>query len=168
MDLRYVSPAHLQLVYDNKANDFQQVDGFTNRMYNEKLRKNSLIMNDEKNKLDPIYYTISSDKGSKQLTRNCVSMENLNGLSGLNGHDMSIYGKNIIENYNTQGWPLLPGFPPSYQYIPALHFCNHQSQFNGYGGYTNPNPYSGRSNTNSKQSLGTESDDYRKYRDVAL
>lgn len=141
---------------------------------------------------DPIYYTIGSDKGFKPtpLMRNCVSLENLGGITIKS--EMTTpeqHRKNALtmqqhphsQNYNPavtmkyqppqmfqQQWP--PAYPP----MMHPHDYWRWSQFaNQHGGFVpdarhfvHTTPNIGRSNTNSKQSLG--SDDYRKYRDVAL
>lgn len=137
---------------------------------------------------DPIYQTISSGKsGAKSLRRNCISLENLRTLTIKN--DLNSYGNNLLQNQ--MGPPqshlyILPAFPPPplnyhvpyfnakpqlvYGPPPPMHMMqhpkpppHHRKAFANYGGYTNPNPYS-----NSRQSIGNDSDDYRKYRDVAL
>lgn len=121
---------------------------------------------------DPIYYTIA-DKGKPSMMRNCVSLENLGGLTirnDLSGCDTA--AAVTQQNFNNARM-FHSGFGTMYQQYPPPATTNMQyndywnwSRF-GYGGFTNPNPYvQSRSNTNSKQSLG--SDDYRKYRDVAL
>lgn len=155
---------------------------------------------DEKHSIngDPIYHTISSEKG-KSLARNCISLENLRTLTIKN--DLNSYGNNLLQNYHSgqmaSGYYILPSFPPpppttgyhhyfshkpaQYMYGPpipsAMASHPHQQQyfqqnyrmpFTNHGGYANPNPYLTLSNTNSRQSIGNESDDYRKYRDVAL
>lgn len=150
---------------------------------------------------DPIYQTISSEKGAK-LGRNCISLENLRTLTIKN--DLNSYGNNLLQNHHGQQSPyyVLPAFPPTpagynvphyfshkphpgYVFGPSPPFPmqppphmmppqssyfhqNYRMPFTNYGGYTNPNPYSNLSNTNSRQSIGNDSDDYRKYRDVAL
>lgn len=161
---------------------------------------------------DPIYQTISSEKGAK-LSRNCISLENLRTLTIKN--DLNSYGNNLLQNHGQPSSPyyVLPAFPPGppagynvphyfshkpqhhpahYVFGPTQPFPqmqpppmqppphtmmapqssyfhqNYRMPFTNYGGYANPNPYSNLSNTNSRQSIGNESDDYRKYRDVAL
>lgn len=171
---------------------------------------------------DPIYQTISSEKGAK-LSRNCISLENLRTLTIKN--DLNSYGNNLLQNHGQPSSPyyMLPAFPPApagynvphyfshKPHHPAAHYVfgpappfpqmqpmqqmqqmqpmqppppppphammaphssyfhqNYRMPFTNYGGYANPNPYSNLSNTNSRQSIGNESDDYRKYRDVAL
>lgn len=161
-------------------------------------RNNSNNNEDEKHSIagDPIYQTISSEKGAK-LGRNCISLENLRTLTIKN--DLNSYGNNLLQNQNGQHispFYILPAFPPAApnyhvphyfhpkpQFIygppppfgiqPPPHIMpqfqhNHRVPFTNYGGYANPNPYSNLSNTNSRQSIGNDSDDYRKYRDVAL
>lgn len=157
---------------------------------------------------DPIYQTISSEKGAK-LGRNCISLENLRTLTIKN--DLNSYGNNLLQNHGgqpTAPYYVLPAFPPTPTGYNIPHYFNHKPHhpahylfgppfpmqqppphmmqppppppqasyfhqnyrmpFTNYGGYANPNPYSNLSNTNSRQSIGNESDDYRKYRDVAL
>lgn len=168
---------------------------------------------------DPIYQTISSEKGAK-LGRNCISLENLRTLTIKN--DLNSYGNNLLQNHGQPPYYVLPAFPPpptgynithyfshkphaaaAHHYMfgpspyhqhhhhhgspmqpqpplgPQPHMMptpqqsayfhqNYRMPFTNYGGYANPNPYSNLSNTNSRQSIGNESDDYRKYRDVAL
>lgn len=150
---------------------------------------------------DPIYQTISSEKGAK-LGRNCISLENLRTLTIKN--DLNSYGNNLLQNHGQPSSPyyMLPAFPPPPAGYNVTHYFSHKPHpahymfgpppfpmqppqmmspqqssyfhqnyrmpFTNYGGYTNPNPYSNLSNTNSRQSIGNESDDYRKYRDVAL
>lgn len=144
---------------------------------------------------DPIYHTISSEKGTvKALGRNCISLENLRTLTIKN--DLTNYGNNLLQNNDPAGQPssgyyILPSFPPppptNYHHyfshkLPPYMFATRvahapmqyfqpnyrMSPFTNYGGYANPNPYVNLSHTNSRQSIGNESDDYRKYRDVAL
>lgn len=128
----------------------------SNRQYsNTKLDKNA----------DPIYYTISMDEKSSKLGRNCVSLQNLDEITFKN--DLSSYGNNLLQNYNhrrmhhpQQYLPIHTGYHPVHNYFPYWY------PFSGYAPNVNQfNPYVSRV---SKQSLGNESDDYRKYRDVAL
>lgn len=139
---------------------------------------------------DPIYYTIADKGGKASMMRNCVSLENLGGLTIRNdlsgtmqlpgdphfndrvGAAAATAAAIMQQNFNNAR-VFHSGFGTMYQQYPSSVSTNMQyndywnwSRF-GYGGFTNPNPYvQSRSNTNSKQSLG--SDDYRKYRDVAL
>lgn len=167
----------------------------------------SANMEEEKHSIagDPIYQTISSEKGAK-LGRNCISLENLRTLTIKN--DLNSYGNNLLQNHGLPHY-VLPAFPPPapgynithyfsqkphtaphYMFGPspyhpppmaqpppmmaptpqqsAYFHQNYRMPFTNYGGYAHPNPYSNLSNTNSRQSIGNESDDYRKYRDVAL
>lgn len=163
---------------------------------NQSKRNNSNYNDDpEKRSIaggDPIYQTISSEKsGAKSLRRNCISLENLRTLTIKN--DLNSYGNNLLQNQIGQPqsqFYILPAFPPSplnyhvpyfnpkpqlvYGPPPPRHMmaqhlkANHRTPFANYGGYANPNPYFNLSNTNSRQSIGNDSDDYRKYRDVAL
>lgn len=173
LDLRNLTPA--KIMPNNHHLDADDTDG---KNYNSQ-------QNDQAKESDPIYYTISSDKGSKVAPlRNCVSLENLGGITTT--HQFSNNDPNIMtqnKNYdplsNYQGY--VRAFHSRYPYPTpqAVH------QFNGYWNwataYNNShygsaylpqqqhlqNPYiTTRSNTNSKQSLG--SDDYRRYKDVAL
>lgn len=126
---------------------------------------------------DPIYYTIADKGGKQSMMRNCVSMENLGGLTirnDLSGSDVNAAAVAAVAQQNFNNARMFySGFGTMYHQYPPPVSTNMQyndywnwSRF-GYGGFTNPNPYvQSRSNTNSKQSLG--SDDYRKYRDVAL
>lgn len=186
------------------------------------LNKNTNKFDDEKQSQmgDPIYQTISSEKGSaKALGRNCISLENLRTLTIKN--DLNNYGNNLLQNASNElmcssggaggapmssGYYILPTFPPppptrnfavyptdipgyaaKFMFAPPPHpaamhhpharmppqyyppnYHRMPPQFTNYAGYPNPNPYMNVSNTNSRQSIGNESDDYRKYRDVAL
>lgn len=155
----------------------------------------SSTSNEEEKQLivgEPIYQTISSEKGAK-LGRNCISLENLRTLTIKN--DSNSYGNNLLRNNGQESLPyyVLPAFPsnhsgsniPQYMHfmlgstfpmqqshmIPPQASYFHQNcrmPFTNYGGYANPNPYSNLSTRNSRQSIGNDSDDYRKYRDVAL
>lgn len=142
---------------------------------------------------DPIYCTIESDKDYKPtpLMRNCVSLENLGGITIKN--DLTTpeqHHKNALtmqqhphsRNYNPGVMHKLQShsvFP--YQWHPSMmhpyDYWRWSQCVNQHGelvpngrliNYVYPNgAHQGRrSNDNSKQSL--VSDDYRKYRDVAL
>lgn len=158
---------------NNNNEAFDEIDG---PMNNKLVSKDPNGM--EVPGSDPIYYTIA-DKGKTSMMRNCVSLENLGGLTIRN--DLSSGDANAAaaaaaavmqQNFNNARM-FHSGFGTMYQQYPPPVSTNmmyndywNWSRF-GYGGLTNPNPYvQSRSNTNSKQSLG--SDDYRKYRDVAL
>lgn len=105
------------------------------------------------------------DEKSSKLGRNCVSLQNLDEITFKN--DLSSYGNNLLQNYNhrrmhhpQQYLPIHTGYHPVHNYFPYWY------PFSGYAPNVNQfNPYVSRV---SKQSLGNESDDYRKYRDVAL
>lgn len=193
--------------------DLDQTDCSGNHSFNNTQNKsetkrsssqNTLTKNNNKNDDerqsqagDPIYHTISSEKGTvKALGRNCISLENLRTLTIKN--DLNNYGNNLLQNTDpvcggppSSGYYILPSFPPptnyhqyfshkvpQYMFAPPVHHAPMPPQyfqqnyrmapFTNYGGYVNPNPYMNLSNTNSRQSIGNESDDYRKYRDVAL
>lgn len=145
---------------------------------------------------DPIYCTIDAAKSQQQkLSRNCVSLENLEGIAKVQ-HDLS-YDNNLLQNYEQQYILAMMGHSVNYNplqhqaLLEHLHRHHHNNprysrssrrsstsqrhnNMNGmvgcggigYGGYTNPFAYNAPGN--SKLSLGNESDDYRKYRDVAL
>lgn len=190
---------------------------------------------------DPIYYTIESNKTSKILGRNCVSLENLGNITlsesplpyKKNDFAQYRYGNNLLKNYALNPWnviaynPAYSAYPPAYfHYAHQIHpyhmYHMHHNNFppaagtpggmaNGGGGggggyFAAPHhamhgggghhmhhglgpggggmaaPYSATHSTlsygysnaylnsanNSRQSLGNESDDFRKYRDVAL
>lgn len=168
-----------KLIYQqsyNINNNNEAIDENDGPMNNTLVSKNPNGM--EAPTSDPIYYTIG-DKGKPSMMRNCVSLENLGGLTirnDLSGGDETVAAAAAAavtqQNFNNARI-LYGGFGTMYQQYPPPSSTNMQyndywnwSRF-GYGGFTNPNPYvQSRSNTNSKQSLG--SDDYRKYRDVAL
>lgn len=143
---------------------------------------------------DPIYCTIDAAKSQQKLSRNCVSLENLDGIAKVQ-RDLS-YGNNLLQNYEQQYYLAMMGHPINYNPLhhqallehlqrhhnPRQSRNSHSQRHNnnnnmmmngmvgcggiGYGGYTNPFAYNAPGN--SKLSLGNESDDYRKYRDVAL
>lgn len=165
LDLRTVLPPK-ELYYQQNFHD--QVDGRQSAM-NNFPPNNRHCSNSKLDKAsDPIYYTISMDEKSSKLGRNCVSLQNLDALTFKN--DLSAYGNNLLQNYNAhrmyppqQYVPVHSGYHPVHNYFPYWY------PFSGYAppppGANQFNPYIGRM---SKQSLGNESDDYRKYRDVAL
>lgn len=190
LDLRYVIPnTHVITANNNNINkqlnvtdavDGNEIIFNNNKSHQQMLMKsinNQKKVNDIEHITDPIYQTISSEKSLKSLGRNCISLENLEHITTTK-HDVNSYKNNLLQNYNAlfmlQGYPIgYQQFPIQYinYHHPHYHNINRSTQylpFSGHGGYTNPNPYNNRSNTNSKQSLGNDSDDYRKYRDVAL
>ncbi|KAL7735072.1 hypothetical protein ACLKA6_000841 [Drosophila palustris] len=132
-----------------------------------------------------------------KLARNCISLENLDGISKVQ-NDLAAYGNNLLQNYTQQqqyylamllsnplqqqaaaaaaaglyrrpsacSSTMLPGQPGQLPLQLQRRGSQQQLQYYGGFGYANyANPYV---TANSKLSLGNESDDYRKYRDVAL
>lgn len=134
-----------------------------------------------------------------KLTRNCVSLENLDGINKVQ-NDLAAYGNNLLQNYTQQqqyylamlmqtnhaaaaaaaaglyrrpstcssngaggGGSIVMAPPPGH-----LHRRGSQQQLQYYGGFGYANYANPYVTANSKLSLGNESDDYRKYRDVAL
>ncbi|XP_001987560.2 uncharacterized protein LOC6560495 isoform X2 [Drosophila grimshawi] len=129
----------------------------------------------------------------QKLSRNCISLENLDGVNKVQ-NDLAAYGNNLLQNYTQQQQyylAMLLNNPLQHQQAAAVanlyrrpSACSSQGsctvlaqplqrrgsqqqmQYYGGFGYANyANPYI---TANSKLSLGNESDDYRKYRDVAL
>lgn len=212
LDFRHIIPAMMPPPPSTASNkpsisDMDQTDSSANHSFvrdksetTKSSRQNTLTKNnnkndDEKQSLsgDPIYHTISSEKGTlKALGRNCISLENLRTLTIKN--DLNNYGNNLLQNkdpacggQSSSGYYILPSFPPPpptnyhhyfshkvppYMFAAPVHHAPMLPQYfqpnYRFGGYANPNPYINLSNTNSRQSVGNESDDYRKYRDVAL
>ncbi|KAG4074062.1 hypothetical protein HA402_014267 [Bradysia odoriphaga] len=167
LDLRTVLPPPKEYFYQHRLHD--QVDGRQNHFNN--LTPNSRQYSSSKldKTSDPIYYSISMDEKCSKLGRNCVSLQNLDELTFKN--DLSSYGNNLLQNYNAHRM-----YPPQQQqYLPPIHTGYHPVHnyfpywypFSGYAP-VNVNQYNPYVNRMSKQSLGNESDDYRKYRDVAL
>lgn len=130
---------------------------------------------------------------SQKLQRNCISLENLDGITKVQ-NDLAVYGHNLLQNYTQQQQYYLAmlsgyinphhsnlhgyrrpssgsaasvnGFSGTVLAQPLQRRNSQQLQYYGGFGYANyTNPYI---TANSKLSLGNESDDYRKYRDVAL
>lgn len=197
MDLRCTLPGMYNPKYMQQANEKNAK--FFNITY-EDLNKNISGANDSASGsvIDPIYCSIiePNQQNSKnpKLSRNCVSLENLDGIADVKDDEISAYGTIPPENRELQKCylPMMdyahpncfsPYFPPpgglvyspsrqQMLYPPARRrssqFQYYAALASGYGGfnfgnYTSPFPPS-----NSKLSLGNESDDYRKYRDVAL
>lgn len=94
-----------------------------------------------------------------------MSLQNLDELTFKN--DLSSYGNNLLQNYNSRRMYHPQQYVPVHtQYHPVHNYYPYWYPFSGYAPGANQfNPYVSRV---SKQSLGNESDDYRKYRDVAL
>lgn len=91
-------------------------------------------MDEEKHSIagDPIYQTISSEKGAK-LGRNCISLENLRTLTIKN--DLNSYGNNLLQNQNgnpSSPYYILPTFPPNPSYH-ASHYFPHKPNPFMYG-----------------------------------
>ncbi|XP_067631120.1 uncharacterized protein Rcd6 isoform X2 [Eurosta solidaginis] len=126
-----------------------------------------------------------------KLARNCISLENLDGITKVQS-ELAAYGNNLLHNYAQQQQyylAMLNGYlnpvhgsgiyrrPSNGSFIGGAYPVpmlpqpapRRSSQLQYYAGgfdYVNyTNPYI---TANSKLSLGNESDDYRKYRDVAL
>lgn len=130
---------------------------------------------------------------SGKLTRNCISLENLDGITKVQ-NELAAYGNNLLQNYTQQqqyymamlngylnnpmhgtghtvyrrpsGGSAVGPFSGTVLAQPLPRRNSQQLQYYGgfdYANYTNP-----YITANSKLSLGNESDDYRKYRDVAL
>lgn len=128
---------------------------------------------------EPFYHTIDAlatnkppSKNLSNLGRNCVSLENIGAATQLYRNEINLYGNNLLQNYAMQWEQLSAG----YIYPPYIY--SYPYGYYGYPIYQPPmnNVYYGPGNgngndsrTNSKQSLRTNStDDFRKYRDVAL
>lgn len=97
--------------------------------------QNKTFSNDEEKHSvvgDPIYQTISSEKGAK-LGRNCISLENLRTLTIKN--DLNSYGNNLLQNQNgnpSSPYYILPTFPPNPSYH-ASHYFPHKPNPFMYG-----------------------------------
>ncbi|XP_037947458.1 uncharacterized protein LOC119679273 isoform X2 [Teleopsis dalmanni] len=130
-----------------------------------------------------------------KLARNCISLENLDGITKVQ-NDINSCNNNMLQNYTQQQQyylAMLSGYlnplqnnvniyrrPTSVHgsmnaaaftgsvLAQPLHRHNSQHQLQYYGGFGYANYTNPYITANSKLSLGNESDDYRKYRDVAL
>ncbi|XP_034108198.1 uncharacterized protein LOC117570570 isoform X1 [Drosophila albomicans] len=129
-----------------------------------------------------------------KLARNCISLENLDGINKVQ-NDLAAYGNNLLQNYTQQQQyylAMLLNNPLQQQAAAAaaaglyrrpsacsstgghtvlaqpLQRRGSQQQLQYYGGFGYANYANPYITANSKLSLGNESDDYRKYRDVAL
>ncbi|KAH8373017.1 hypothetical protein KR009_010267 [Drosophila setifemur] len=221
MDLRCTlpgmyNPRHVLATEDKNAKYFNiTIDDLKNNLQDSHHPSPPSLIGSASN--DPIYCSIEPKqvtpppgqqrhrpRGSHKqpppgkLSRNCVSLENLDGISKVQ-NDLTAYGNNLLQNYTQQQEYYLKLFlHQQHQEQQLLHqagviyrrpsSCSsnggfagtvlaqpmqrrgstHSQQMQYYGGfgYTNyANPYI---TANSKLSLGNESDDYRKYRDVAL
>ncbi|XP_030383326.1 uncharacterized protein LOC115630796 isoform X2 [Scaptodrosophila lebanonensis] len=130
-----------------------------------------------------------AQKQPTKLARNCISLENLDGISKVQ-NDLA-YGNNLLQNYTQQQQyylAMLGYLNPLHQHNVNLYrrpssssTCGfpgpiavqrrnsqQQQQLQYYGGFGYANYANPYITANSKLSLGNESDDYRKYRDVAL
>lgn len=127
------------------ANTNSHMNGTVNNanMVRESGRKRSIptvqnktfYVEEEKHSMvgDPIYQTISSEKGAK-LGRNCISLENLRTLTIKN--DLHSYGNNLLQNQNghpSSPYYLLPTFPPPPHGYQAPHYFAHKPHPFMYG-----------------------------------
>lgn len=179
LDLRYImQPQHLpipSIEYSKETKAIDTVDGRNTPMMNNEIqyskKPNKFTPSHNETILDSIYYPGDSNKNYKSLGRNCVSLENLNGVTTIKNDlgNLSHCGNNLLQACHQ--WPPIIAYHPGYAGYP-LQYPYFQQIPIGYGFPNTINnnrtyPYMNSSN-NSRQSLGTESDDYRKYRDVAL
>jgi hypothetical protein len=175
---------------DKKEHEKDEIDSVVNmkNKINDNLNNNHKLSASVLS--DPIYQTIEASKNSKILGRNCVSLENLGAIVTTDAKDMDNrdirYGPNLLRNHVFNPWNMFP-YPPQFgmyqhnflQY--PVNYFNYpmpmqqpgSNYFISYPQYTPNNSsfnYSAylNSGANSRQSLGNESDDFRKYRDVAL
>lgn len=186
LDLRYImQPQHLPIAtidYNKETKGIDTVDGRSTPLNNElqyAKKPNKLIPYNETQIVDSMYYGAGLGSGSdsaksyKVLGRNCVSLENLNGVTTIKndlGNVSGPYGNNLLQNCHQ--WPPIIAYHPGYAGYP-LQYPYFQQIPIGYGFPNTINnnrtyPYINNSSNNSRQSLGNDSDDYRKYRDVAL
>jgi len=166
LDLRFIFPT-------SKGKSTKN-DGDQSKLNNNISDNNLKITNmlNTVNADEPFYHTIepmyngSSEKDPKGLSRNCVSLENLNNISRLYRNDL-MYGNNLLQNY-AMHWQQVPyGYPNTHPYA-AYYYYGFPPTFAPAGYFAGYQDL--RTNqVNSRQSLGTNStDDFRKYRDVAL
>lgn len=92
------------------------------------VQNKTFVPEEEKHSVvgDPIYQTISSEKGAK-LGRNCISLENLRTLTIKN--DLHSYGNNLLQNqggHPSSPYYLLPTFPPPPHGYQAPHYFAHK------------------------------------------
>uniref|UniRef100_A0A336N263 CSON009065 protein n=1 Tax=Culicoides sonorensis TaxID=179676 RepID=A0A336N263_CULSO len=190
LDLRFLFTPK-SLTKQTKEDDFSKMNNFNNNnntneqamspnstINRSKLEKKSrltnLINSQSDQQQEPLYHTIESCSKDlrKDLGRNCVSLENLNNtkINTFYRNDHKLYGINLLQNYAIQQWPpppnygqygIYPPVQPLFYYYPMNQYLN---QYPGCQGYFNS-----YISANSRQSVGTNStDDFRKYRDVAL
>lgn len=103
------------------------------------VQNKTFMVEEEKHSVvgDPIYQTISSEKGAK-LGRNCISLENLRTLTIKN--DLHSYGNNLLQNQSghpASPYYLLPTFPPPPHGFHAPHYFTHKPHPFMYG----PTPF---------------------------
>lgn len=189
MDLRCTLPGVYNTRYIHGTDDIDAVDASSKLNTNvyhtlEKNKKNldNLSMLGSVSGVDPIYCTIKDQKHKNSKSRQAISLENLGGVDAFQ-KDLN-YGHNLLMNYQKQlqywammGYPIvypqpnMHGMPRRHSTISKFPFANDYFREPpsigcgglNYGGFTSP-----FANSNSKQSVGNDSDDYRKYRDVAL
>lgn len=99
------------------------------------VQNKAFVAEEEKHSVvgDPIYQTISSEKGAK-LGRNCISLENLRTLTIKN--DLHSYGNNLLQNQSghpASPYYLLPTFPPPPHGYHAHHYFAHKPHPFMYG-----------------------------------
>lgn len=190
MDLRTTLPGVFNTRYVHGTDDIDAVETsskLNSNIYNtlEKNKKShdNLSMLGSISGVDPIYCTIKDSKHKKSKSRQAISLENLGGVDSMQ-KDWN-YNQNLMLNYQKQvqywammGYPII--YPPNMQNggprrhstISKFPFANEYFRETpivgcgglNYGGFTSPFPLT----SNSKISVGNESDDYRRYRDVAL
>ncbi|XP_053966188.1 uncharacterized protein LOC128868300 isoform X1 [Anastrepha ludens] len=131
-----------------------------------------------------------SSQPTTKLARNCISLENLDGIAKVQ-NELAAYGNNLLQNYTQQQQYYLAMLSGYLNPVHGTGVYRRPSSGSAVGGFSgtvlaqpvprrNPQPlqyyggydYANYTNpyitANSKLSLGNESDDYRKYRDVAL
>lgn len=143
------------------------------RITNISRPKITNLNNDQVNEIsEPFYQTIDSlsevksPKTQFNLGRNCVSLENLGYGTTVCRDDLNLYGNNLLQNYALQWQQLSNGYnyqPYMYPYYNPYGYSMYQPPVN------NMYYIQGNNQSNSVQSLRTNStDDFKKYRDVAL
>jgi hypothetical protein len=177
----------------NKINSSKKFNNKKRNSDNEDARTTTTeASEDEKMSIrnDPIYNRIESPISKKWLSRNCVSLENLGALTTTFKNDLSGgYGQNFVPVIFTYHQPTHPQQPQMYypyympQYYGGQYYPNSNIPMPYFHPYQQPPApidynYNYHQNSayfnhqpvfaNSRQSLGNVSDDFRKYRDVAL
>lgn len=159
---------------DQNHNTISPTSTISSRKLGNKSKVSNVINKKATKAEEPLYHTIldahHSKETAKSLTRNCVSLENLTAPANTAffRDDLNMYGNNLLQNYGMQWHPghfrpfAYP--PPQYYFYFSPYSQQHVHQHPSGGPYFNPYVSS-----NSRQSIGTSStDDFRKYRDVAL